>query len=189
MNYRLIEGVQTVECPNFFEGRQGYQVKAIVIHKPEGELQGVVEYLQNPSTQKSYHYIIAKDGRVVQLVDTENAAWHCGIVDAPTWPDLVQGANPNLYTIGIALEGFATDPCTEQQYFALAKLMGDIAFNYQLKLNDKTVVFHREIEASKSCPGFFVDKYSVIVAAQSGVSLLNTCLEQTVVAQPTLAMQ
>lgn len=166
--------VTPVACPNFHEGREGRAPIAFVIHKPEGDLPGVIDYLNDPATQKSYHYIIAKTGQVYCLVDPENTAWATGVVIAPTWPNIIDGVNPNLYTINISLEGFAADPENPDQLCSLARLMADLSHNYNIPLNDKTVVFHREIQTEKTCPGFHLNKFAVTQAAQYLLNAIAT---------------
>ena len=179
MKYNLVEGVQTVECQNFAEGREGRKAIAYVIHKPEDTLDPLITYLQDPATQKSYHYIVASDGRIINLVDPDNTAWAVGTVVSPTWLGIQEGVNPNLYTISIALEGYAVEPCTVKQYIALAKLLADLDIVYQNGLNNNTVVFHREIDTAKACPGFSIEKYYVIQAAEYAYNVFNTCGLQT----------
>lgn len=162
--YPLTQYIQSVECPNFEGGREGRKVSAYVIHKPEGELQGTIEYLQDPKTQKSYHFIIAKDGRVINLVDPDNTAWHTGVVVAPTWKSIIDGVNPNLYTIGIALEGFAAEPETLEQHINMCKLIADLELKYGCGISAETVVYHHEIQTEKSCPGYHMDKFKICQA-------------------------
>nr|WP_072774986.1 N-acetylmuramoyl-L-alanine amidase [Desulfitobacterium chlororespirans] len=34
--------------------------------------------MQNPASQVSSHYLVLKDGRILQLVKDEDTAWHAG---------------------------------------------------------------------------------------------------------------
>ncbi len=163
-----------VECPNFAKGRNQRKPTAIVIHKPEGNIDSVIPYLQDPKTEKSYHYVIALDGRIIQLVNPDDTAWHTGVVISPTWRGIVDGVNPNEYTIGIALEGFAASPSTEAQHVALVKLVADLATIYDFPITDESVVFHREIQGEKACPGYFLNKFYICQAAKYCQDALNT---------------
>lgn len=162
-----------LNCPNKWDGRNGHEVKAVVIHKPEGELPGVIDYLMKPETQKSYHYIISYQGQITRLVDDSNSAWHAGVVEAPTWPGLIPDVNPNYYTVGIALEGFAVQPHTKAQFQALMRLIADLFLSYGIAANNETIVFHHEINAPKSCPGLQLNKFAIVNAVQSLVSAGN----------------
>lgn len=169
--YSTIDPV--LNCPNFWEGRDGHTVKAIVIHKPEGENAVIIPYLLDPATQKSYHFLIGYDGTVTKLVDPDNSAWACGGVHSPTWTGIIENVNPNYYTINIALEGFAAQPHTEAQFKSLYKLIADCALYAGIAVTDDTIVFHREIDAEKTCPGFILNKDVVVLAAQGLVASGN----------------
>lgn len=67
-----------IPSPNFSPGR----VKApdfIVIHITDGQpnLDRCVERFAKRATQAAPHFVVGQDGRVVQMVDTEDRAWHC----------------------------------------------------------------------------------------------------------------
>lgn len=183
--YPLSGFITKVTCPNFWEGRQGYNVKALVIHKPEGNNNVIIPYLQKSETQKSYNFIVGLDGRVTELVSPDNAAWHSGVVVSPTWKGIIQGANPNLYTIGIALEGFAKDPETQMQLISLYKLIADLVTRYKIDISDETIVWHREIDTGKTCPGFHINKYLTCVSADSCRQALAYALKTGIVANET----
>lgn len=166
--------IKTVEnCPNFWEGRDSQVVKGIVIHKPEGENAVIIPYLMESATQKSYHYLIAYDGTITQLVDPANSAWHCGGPQGATWPGLIPDVNPNYYTIGIALEGFAAQPHTEAQFKSLYKLVADCCLYAGLAVTADTIVFHKEINDQKTCPGLILNKEVVILTAECLVAAGN----------------
>lgn len=51
----------------------------IVMHYTAGSsLDGAVSHLKNPQVQASAHLVIGQDGRIVQLVEFANKAWHAG---------------------------------------------------------------------------------------------------------------
>jgi N-acetyl-anhydromuramyl-L-alanine amidase AmpD len=108
-----------------------------VIHGTLGNYDGAVDWLyqpcanRNPVTYSSAHYVIAKDGRMTQLVENSNVAWHAGTVSNPTpeaaklLPKTILGTykNPNESFIGIELEWFAGDAITEAQYSEIVKII------------------------------------------------------------------
>jgi N-acetyl-anhydromuramyl-L-alanine amidase AmpD len=87
----------------------------------------------------------------------ENTAWHAGLIKNSTADIIKYGSNPNLYTIGIALAGFADEGPTMQQIFACAKLLQTLAVNYNIPLDKNTVIPHHSIRADKVCPGIHVE--------------------------------
>jgi hypothetical protein len=145
-----------IGCPpaNFRKGRPfGFHPEAIVIHVMDGSFaSGEAEFL-NANSQKSAHYGISKTGEVHQYVHETDTAFHAGIVVNPTWRLLKPGVNPNFYTIGIEHEGRASDEWPEAQMKASATLVAQIASVWQIPLDTQHVIKHREIRASKTCPG------------------------------------
>ena len=142
-----------IPSPNFWKGRKGQKPEAIVIHITDGNLQSVINTFQNPASKVSAHYLIAKTGEITSFVEEADSAWHCGKVVSPTWPLLKKGVNPNLYTIGIELEGFDNDYPTLRQAIAAAWLVNKICASWTIPLLTPNVVAHRDINAGKTCPG------------------------------------
>ncbi|NVJ60811.1 MAG: 1,6-anhydro-N-acetylmuramyl-L-alanine amidase AmpD [Gammaproteobacteria bacterium] len=62
------------------------------------------------------HFLIKRDGEVIQFIDTEHRAWHAGV-------SIWQGReNCNDYSIGIELEGTDDLNYEPEQYDALVQL-------------------------------------------------------------------
>lgn len=69
------------------------------------------------SLEVSSHFLIRRDGELVQYVPCDKRAWHAG---QSSW----QGRdNCNDFSIGIELEGDDHVPYTDAQYLALARLI------------------------------------------------------------------
>ncbi len=65
--------------PNFDE-RNGVAIDMLVLHytgMPDG--QAAIDWLCNPVSKVSAHYVIEEDGRIFQLVAEDKRAWHAGI--------------------------------------------------------------------------------------------------------------
>lgn len=72
----------------------------IVVHYTAGEINGrghVIDWINNPDSKVSYHYIIAYDGTIYSLVKDEYEAWHAGSRSTPYY-------NENNLSLGVALE-------------------------------------------------------------------------------------
>lgn len=141
-----------IASPNFTHGRAGQDVHAVVIHVIEGSLASCDSWFATPASRVSAHYGIGLKGEVHQYVVEENAAWHAGRVDHPTWAGIRPG-NPNLYTIGIEHEGTASSVWPEALYARSAQLVAEICLRYELPIDRAHIVGHREIYAKKTCPG------------------------------------
>lgn len=100
--------------PNRNIGRQGWRPDMVVCHITEGAFNGTVSWITNPASQVSYHFVVARDGRIVQSVDICNTAWANGTTrngdnrdarHSPLHTVRDRGVNANLYTVSIGFEG------------------------------------------------------------------------------------
>lgn len=95
----------------------------------------------------SAHFVVRRDGLVLQFVDTARRAWHAG---ASQW----QGRpNCNDRSVGIELEGLEGQRFTPSQYAALARLVRALARRYPIR----NVVGHEHVAPGRKHdpgPGF-----------------------------------
>jgi N-acetylmuramoyl-L-alanine amidase len=138
---------------NFRKGRHGFEPTAIVIHIIVGSLGSAGITFGDPRSSVSAHYGVGKSGLVHQFVNEADTAFHAGIVVRPTWKLIDPQANPNLYTIGIEHEGQPQDIWPDEQYASSATLVREIAARWKIPLDRDHIIMHREIRASKTCPG------------------------------------
>lgn len=82
--------------------------------------QSAVDWLCNPASQVSAHYLIAASGEVVAMVDEDLRAWHAG---ASAWGGI---QDVNSRSIGIELDNDGFSPFAAAQMLALEALLGDI---------------------------------------------------------------
>ena len=75
----------------------------------------------------SAHFLIRRDGELVQFVSADERAWHAG---ASSW-DGREGCND--FSIGIELEGLEGQPFEDEQYAALAALLASLAERYPIQ--------------------------------------------------------
>lgn len=60
--------------------RKGPKIDMIVIHATgDDSFDGALSWMLNPKSQVSAHYLVGKDGKVVQLVKESKKAWHADI--------------------------------------------------------------------------------------------------------------
>lgn len=140
--------------PNFFKGRRGHEVNAIVNHITAGNFPGCLETLCNPNRKASSTYLVTRTGIIYLLVKEENTAWGNGIVKKPNWSLLNPKINPNYHTISIEHEGF-DGTLTEEQYQATLQLHHDIISRYNLPIDEEHIIGHYRINSidKASCPG------------------------------------
>jgi hypothetical protein len=150
----------------FVKGRPGFRPEAIVIHIMEGTLIGTGAWFNNPASKVSAHYGIGKNGQVNVYVSEPDTAFHAGIIDNASWTLIKANVNPNYYTVGIEHEGRANDDWPDSQYEASAELIAEIGQRWKIQLDRKHIIGHREIRASKTCPGSGVDLDALIARAR-----------------------
>ncbi len=110
-----------VQSPNFGPRKDVLDVDTIVIHHTAADtLGGTVKWFVDPKSQVSAHYVIGRDGSIVQQVSTFARAWHAGVSR-----DQSGRSNVNDFSIGIELVnvGDGKEPYPEEQIEALHHLI------------------------------------------------------------------
>ncbi len=117
--------------------RHPESIDRIVIHVTEGAFWGSVRWLQSPRAHASSHYIIARNGRIVQLVHLSDIAWHAG-----NW-------KVNSHSVGIEHEGYTygSEGFTDAQYQSSARLAAWIARRSLLPIDRKHIIGHADVPA------------------------------------------
>ncbi len=109
----------------------------VVVHVTEGTFWGSVRWLRNTRAHASSHFVVARRGKIVQLVHLSDVAWHAG-----NW-------KVNTQSVGIEHEGFTYGPggFTNAQYHASARLAGWIARRALMPINRKHFIGHANVPA------------------------------------------
>jgi AmpD protein len=108
----------------------------------------------------SAHFLIRRDGEIIQFVSCNRRAWHAGV---STWRDRPRC---NDYSIGIELEGSDEEPFADIQYDRLAELTRAIREIYPIE----DIVGHSDIApVRKTDPGPHFDwqRYRSMLATES----------------------
>ena len=126
--------VKFVASPNCDERPAGAAIELLVIHNislPPGEFggPGIVDLFTNQldscahpyyreiaNLKVSAHFLIRRDGELIQFVPCEKRAWHAGV---SAWRGR---SHCNDFSIGIELEGADDVPFEDIQYARLAEL-------------------------------------------------------------------
>ena len=92
----------------------------------------------------SAHFLVRRDGEIVQFVSCDDRAWHAG---PSRWDER---DDCNDFSVGIELEGLEGERFDDRQYPALAALLADLALRYPIA----SVAGHEHIAPGrKSDPG------------------------------------
>lgn len=148
-----LSGARACPSPNFGPRPQGAEVSLVVIHSislPPGEYGGdAIErlftnrldwdeqpyYRQIRGLTVSAHFVVRRDGELLQFVSCAQRAWHAG---RSSWKGR---DNCNDYSIGIELEGLEGEPFEAAQYDTLADLLRSLATGHPLQ----SVVGHEHV--------------------------------------------
>jgi AmpD protein len=134
----LAEGVRYIASPNCDERPAGAEINLLVLHSislPPGEYggDGIERLFTNRldpqahpyfreiiSLQVSAHFLLRRDGELLQFVPVHRRAWHAG---ASSWRGRERC---NDFSIGVELEGSDETPFEDRQYRRLAALARDL---------------------------------------------------------------
>jgi hypothetical protein len=125
-------------------------IKYIVIHDTEGQWDGVLNLIQDP-TYVSWNYTVrSTDGLIAQHVKAKDVAWHAG-----NW-------YVNATSIGIEHEGFLAAPdawYTEAMYRSSARLVRYLAGKYRIPLDRQHILGHDNVPGptTSTIPGMHTD--------------------------------
>jgi N-acetylmuramoyl-L-alanine amidase len=115
--------VERHPSPSFDARRPNF----VVIHHTGGNrVEGALSTLTDPATGVSSHYLISRDGRILQLVDERSRAWHAG---ESYWAGV---DDINSVSIGIELDNNGAEPYAEPMIAALLQLLADIRTRYDI---------------------------------------------------------
>ena len=161
-----LESVEKIQSPNHDARPAGTSINLLVIHAislPPGEFGGeaMIDLFTNrldPSAHPyfatiagrrvSAHFLIRRDGRLIQFVSCLDRAWHAGV---SCW----QGRERcNDFSLGVELEGDDFTAFTGAQYAALESLIAALRQRFQ----QMAIVGHADIAPGrKTDPGPFFD--------------------------------
>lgn len=131
----LVAGARYIPSPNCDERPAGIAVELIVIHNislPPGQFDGeaVMDLFLNrldatahpyfatiAQLRVSAHFLIRRDGELIQFVSCAQRAWHAGVSN---WRGRERC---NDFSVGIELEGADDIPFTGEQYEVLGRLV------------------------------------------------------------------
>ena len=162
----IVDIARQVPSPNRDERTDGASIRLVVIHGislPPGEFggDGIVELFTNrldpaahpyfatiADMRVSSHFLIRRDGDLLQFVPCGERAWHAG---ASCWRG-IDGCND--FSIGIELEGTDDTPYQDAQYATLSVLLAALRTRYPIE----DVVGHSDIAPGrKTDPGIAFD--------------------------------
>lgn len=173
----FIDGARFIASPHFDERPPGTRIDLLVIHAislPPGEFggPGVIEFFSgrfDPAAHPYYaaiaelkvsaHFLIRRDGDVIQFVACGARAWHAG-------ESMWRGRQRcNDFSIGIEVEGADDVPFEDIQYSVLADLTRALKSEYPIV----EIVGHSDIAPGRKTdpgPEFDWKRYRALLEKQ-----------------------
>ena len=157
-----LSAARRVPSPNFDERPGDESIRLIVIHAislPPGDFGGpqIIQLFTNcldpeehpyfreiRDLRVSAHFLVRRDGELIQFVPCSRRAWHAGI---SSW---MGQENCNNFSLGIELEGCDDLPFEDAQYLVLNRLLAELRRRFSIE----AVAGHNDIAPGrKTDPG------------------------------------
>ena len=146
---------------NYSHRNKNKTVKYIVIHYTGMKnLKLAYQKLSEKTSNVSSHYLISRDGIIINLLCPKFKAWHAG---KSKWKN---DLNINDYSIGIELENrghdFGYSNYSNNQYKSLKRLINFLKINFYI--SERDIIFHSDISPNrKKDPGekFLIKKIGI----------------------------
>jgi N-acetylmuramoyl-L-alanine amidase len=113
----------------------------IIHHTAQDSLAQTLKTFTITKTQVSAHYIIADDGRVIQMVNDYLRAWHGGNA---TWG---KNSDINSASIGIELDNNGITPFSDKQIISLLALLTKLKKDYNIPVQN--IIGHADIAPTR----------------------------------------
>ncbi len=129
-----------INSPNYDDRPLGVLINCIVLHATvEPSTEGTINIFLDPVRQVSAHFVVGKDGRVVQMVPIEKRGWHAGLSVLESAPKV------NDFSVGIEMVNLndGKDPFPQEQMAAVAGIIRFIRSRYSVL--DSRIVSHAQV--------------------------------------------
>ncbi|MFN7710300.1 MAG: N-acetylmuramoyl-L-alanine amidase [Holosporales bacterium] len=160
--------------PNFDDRPPGSTIDMLVLHYTAVDFERSIEILcdpHNPLGRVSAHYVIDLDGRIYQLVDDQNRAWHAG-KSAWRGRTSLNGSSIGIEVVNPGHDVTPRVPYREAQIESIIALSRGLIERYSIPAHN--IVGHSDIAPTrKSDPG---EHFPWQRLAEAGVGLQTTMI-------------
>ena len=156
--------------PNRNTGRQGQTPDFIVCHITGGSFTSAINTITNAANQVSYHFVVGRDGAIVQAVNIEDTAWANGTTNSgdnrdnrhSTIPAVRERRrNANQFTVSIGFADSSGGELSAAQLSAGVELIWHIRnevrriYGFEIPMTRSHIIGHFEINplTRANCPG------------------------------------
>ena len=138
--YPLDHHYPRVASPNYDSRPWGERIDCVVLHATaQNEMSEATTLFAHRGSGVSAHFVVGRDGRVVQMVPVEMRAWHAGV------SQLAGVGGVNDYSVGIEMVNLddGRDPYTDAQYRSVAGIIR--LLRTRLTIPNDRIVSHAQI--------------------------------------------
>jgi len=126
------------------------KIEYIILHYTEIPLQDALTRLISAKSEVSAHYLIKKDGEVLQLVDDYKIAWHAG---KSSWKNFT---HLNRHSLGIEIDNSGISEFSAIQIESCIELCLYLVNKHNI--NPASVIGHSDVAPDRKIdPGIFFD--------------------------------
>jgi len=122
--------IQRTTLPSQWQPSPNYSARrpnlVVIHHTGSASVERALATLTDPARGVSAHYVVALDGRILQLVDERMRAWHAG---ESRWGN---ETDVNSASIGIELDNDGDEPFPRAQMDALLRLLADVTERHRI---------------------------------------------------------
>ena len=161
--FRLTQAQATKIGNHKFPGRSGRKPLAIVLHIQEGTTMGSLNWWASGNADASSTVMVQLDGSVLRVIPETDGPYTNGDVSRPSAKGQalitrIGGANPNLVTLSMEIEGYSGDLLTAGPLNAVCWQASEWMTAFGLTVND--IYRHADINSTTraGCPGVLFDQ-------------------------------
>jgi N-acetylmuramoyl-L-alanine amidase len=132
-----IDGALYIPSPNQEHRPPAAKIDTVVVHATVLEsIEKTAGAFYNPASRVSAHYVVGRDGMIVQQVPEADRAWHAGV------SELEGRKGVNDFSVGIEMVNLndGKDPYPDAQYKAVEKIIRHVRSKH--KVPDSRIVSH-----------------------------------------------
>lgn len=133
----------------------------IIHHTAQDSLAQTIKTFTLVKTKVSAHYVIADDGRVVQMLNDYLRAWHGG---NSSWG---KNTDINSASIGIELDNNGSEPFSEPQITSLMALIAKLKYDYNIPTQN--IIGHSDIAPTRKYDPSALFPWKILAEKEFGV--------------------
>lgn len=153
-----LPAVRWQPSPNFDARRPNL---VIIHHTSNATSAQALRTLTSPERKVSAHYLIDRDGSIIQLVRESDRAWHAGL---SWWGGIT---DVNSASIGIELDNTGSEPFADAQIDALLALLADIRQRYPIPVAN--FIGHGDVAPTRKADPSMLFPWDRLAAAGFGL--------------------